>query len=358
MLMPEPIRVPPQLPRKLPAPIAFVGEAPSTEELEELQPLVGPSGRLFNAMLRTAGLDREDYLVTNVFDEKLPNNNVAAWTAPMVDARAGGFADLPPLGSRGFLRPDRRHHLSRLRDELVAAAPRVIVPLGGTALWAFTGSDQITAARGAVAAAKFILPGAKLLPTFHPMAVQHQWKFFAVVVGDFIKAQREAERGPEVILPKRELTLEPTLADIRAYLPRLLASDLLSVDIETGWGQITNIGFAPDAEHSLNVPFLDRRVPNRSYWKSVEEEVAAWDLVREILASPTPKVGQNAGAFDAYVLLRLMRMPVRNLRQDTRLLHHALNPELPKSLAFMGNSYASQGEWKSWGKRQKEKRDD
>lgn len=352
------IHVPPQLPSRDPPLIAFVGEAPSDEELEHGKPLVGPSGRIFNAMLRTAQLDRAEFLITNVFDEKLPDNDVANWCVPLSDARKLGITDIPPIGSAGFLSLDHRHHLVRLQQELERWRPSVIVPLGGTALWALTGHTGISALRGGVTAASRLVPGVKLLPTYHPMFVMHQWKMYTVVVGDFLKAIREAKRGRDIIYPKRKLILEPDFSDMETILPSLLLSDLLSVDIETGWGQITCIGFAPNSETAICIPFLDKRVPSRSYWEYPHQEREAWDYVRGILEDGrVPKLGQNYGGYDAFWLLKKRGIGTRNFREDTRLMHHALYPELPKDLGFLGASYTDQGPWKHWSKKG-EKRDD
>lgn len=337
--------------------IAFVAEAPSWEELDKGHPLVGPSGRIFNAALRTAGLERSEFLITSVFNEKLPDNDVANWCVSLADAKLAGVpTDLPPIGSAGFIRPEHRYHLQRLKEELDEWQPTVVVPLGGTALWAFTGQTSITSLRGSVTAAVYLVPGKKLVPTLHPAYVMRQWKLFAVLVGDIIRANSEALRGPTIVFPKRELLLDPTIEDVRAYLPRLLQSDLLSVDIETGWGQITSIGFAPDVEHAICIPFIDKRTPDRNYWRTAADELEAWKLVREALASPVPKLGQNFATYDAFWLLEAEHVATRNLLHDTRLLHHALYPELPKGLEFMGNSYATQGAWKGWA-RADEKRD-
>lgn len=352
------IHIPAQYPQVTPTKIAFVGEAPSDEEIERGIPLVGPSGRVFNAMLRTANMDRADYMVTNVFDTKIPDNDVKNWCIPSKEAKELGVT-LPPIGSAGYLHPDLHWHLDRLREELLDVRPTVVVPLGATALWAFTGDASISSNRGSITAAKYILPGVKLVPTFHPAHVIHMWKFFTIVVADFIKAKAEAERGPEIILPFKELLVEPTLDDIREYVPRLLASDLLSVDIETGWGQITCIGFAPDKEHAICIPFVDVFAKNRSYWPTVEDEVEAWGFVKSVVESGVPMLGQNFAGYDAYWLFKRMGIEPRNLQHDTRLMHHALYPELPKDLEFMGASYTQQGAWKNWGHRQSvEKRDD
>lgn len=333
-------RVSPQLPSITPTKIAFVGEAPASEEMDEGKPLIGPSGRVFNALLRTANLKREEYLITNMFDTEVPNDEaLERWKAggPEVDAQA-----------------------ARLMAELEAAQPTVVVPLGTPAFFAFTGNrGGIVQNRGAITAASLIRPGQKLVPTYHPAFVLRQWQMFPIVVGDLIRAAAQAELGPKIILPYRELTLEPTLQDIRDYIPRLLSSELLSVDIETTAGQITDIGFAPDKDHAINIPFWDARNANRSYWATAEEEVEAWNLVEHVLGSPVPKLGQNYGAYDAYWLLDKYGIRTMNLRHDTRLLHHALYAELPKSLAFMGANYTEQGPWKQWGHMaSKEKRDD
>ena len=177
-------------------------------------------------------------------------------------------------------------------------------------------------------------------------------------LSDCIPRHRRYALFPNVLHPKRELLLEPTLEDLYAYEPRLVASDLLSVDIETAFGQITTVGFAPDAEHALCIPFLDRRVPSRNYWKTAQEEMAARLFVKRILEGPTPKLGQSFGNYDSFWFLRKWHIAPRNYREDTKLIHHALYPELPKSLEFMGASYGTQGSWKHWGRKQKVKKDD
>lgn len=353
------IHVPPQWPEERPCRLAFVGEAPSDEELDKGQPLVGPSGRIFNALLRTAGVDRRACFVGNVFDEMLPGNDIGAWLMPLPNAREIGWAGTPPpVGKQGVLRPEHGWHLERLAKELEKVNPTVVVPLGGTALWAFTGNDRIGECRGAVMEATFVRPGAKLVPTFHPAHVMREWKFYTVVAGDIIKAVGEAERGPQVVLPNVRAVLEPTLADLAAWDGKMMGADLLSVDIETGWGFITCVGFAPSAEEALVVPFVDLRKPSRCYWPTLDAEMAAMGYVKRWMESPAPKLGQNFAAYDAYWFLDRWGIRPVNLREDTRILHHSLYPELPKSLAFMGASYTDQGPWKLMRAGKGEKKED
>lgn len=362
--MSEIIHVPPQLPRSSPCRIAFVGEAPSTEELEKGKPLVGPAGRIFNALLRTADLDREEYYVGNVFDHKIPKNSLpdSGWCVGRQEAEAGGYYDpqfvIPYIG---VLRPEFRGNLDRLARSLNSVKPHVIVPLGSTALWAFTGDTDVGTFRGGTSLAQRVCPGTKILPTFHPAHVMRQWKMFSVVVGDFIKAAAQGEY-PEYRPPQKDLWIEPTFEEAMFWLEDVcMKSDLLSVDIETGWGQITCIGFAPNPREAMCIPFVDLRRADKSYWDG-PHELMVWQAVQKLLESDVPKLGQNFAAYDAYWLLDKYGIRVMNLREDTRLLHHALYPELPKSLAFMAGSYTEQGPWKhmgaSYGKFREKKRDD
>lgn len=359
------------------AAIAFVGEAPSDEELLDGFPLVGPSGRVFDQLLRTANMVRTDnipgvfepevkrkglrpmlwarskYLITNVFDQQIPENDIKNWCQA---ERPEG--DPPPrIDKAGWLRPEFWAHLERLRSEIALAKPTLIVPLGGTALWAFTGNNQILASRGAVGKASLLSVGTKLLPMLHPAHVTHDWKMFVPTTGDLIKANYEAG-FPQVRTTDREIWVEPTLADLEYFEKKYMANpSLISTDIETAGGQITCIGFSPNEHQAIVVPFVDYRKANRSYWESPQQEVSAWAWVQKICENSAPKLLQN-GMYDIYWLWRYAGIKVRNYLHDTRLMHHALFPELPKSLAFMGACYANEGSWKLMRQRRSDKRDE
>lgn len=331
-----PVTVHAEFPAGDKARIAFVGEAPSDEEIVSGRPFTGPSGRVFNQMLRSAGLDRAQYLVTNLYDQQPEDNNVALFRADK-----SRTADA----------------LARLKAEIEKASPNVIVPLGATALWAFTGYSSIAPFRGAQTRATAVVPGAKLIPTFHPAMVLRQWKYLPVVVGDFIKAERLAKTA-RLTYPSKSILVQPLEEEVRDYLARAVDAPLLSVDIETGWGQITSVQFSPfPYDHGLSVPFWDFRKPSRSYWGSAETEVRVWKDIARALAHPVPKLGQNF-TYDVYWLLWKMGFRIENVQEDTRLLHKALFPELPADLAFLGATYTDLGAWKHYGGRYSEDKRD
>lgn len=352
--------------------ILFVAEAPADEETVKGWPLVGTAGLLFNQALRAARLTEpgdppRDFLIdqrgetrrvmwerrahsfTHVFNEQLPRNEVRYWCAPSQEAKTWEGYDLPRIEGAGYLRPEYLHHLERLQKEIEICQPTLIVPLGGTALWALTGSAGLDAYRGAVGVTSQLVPGIKILPTFAPRTVQQMYKYLMVLIADLTKAAREAT-FPEIRIPQKEIWLDPTLEDLAEFRGRYIRPDQgpLSVDIETGGGQISCLSLSPTAAQSLIVPFVDYRKPDRSYWPTERLEVQAWQFVGEVLADPEiEKLFQNGGAYDIFWFLERMGIVVRNYRHDLRLVHKTLYPELPASLAFMGATWLNTIAWKA-----------
>ena len=122
-----------------------------------------------------------------------------------------------------------------------------------------------------------------------------------------------------------------------------------------------HVGLAWDVENAVVVPFVDRREVDHNYWETAAKEQAVWLWLKGVLESNTPKLGQSFGGYDALWLLAKAGIKVRNLLHDTRLLHHALYPELEKSLQFLAAAYTQQGPWKAMGYhggRNVEKQDD
>ena len=144
--------------------IAYVAEAPGKTEVEKGEVLVGLSGTEFRRMLRDVGQVPSESLLTNVFNFQLPGNNVRAI--------CGKKKDMPkdyehgPVESGAYVHPQFLYSQDRLRAELELVKPKVIVPMGNTALWAVCGVTGITKYRGYILESTLI-PGTKVIPTFH-----------------------------------------------------------------------------------------------------------------------------------------------------------------------------------------------
>lgn len=332
--------VPPESPSRPFCRLAIVAESATPDDVDKMRPFSGSAGSLLNAILRSAGVDRSECLLLHLYP------HVLASVTLQEERRKRGPAEW-----------DAYHAacLARLWEAIDAHAPPVIVPLSQATFQALGGVGALSVSRGCPVQAppRDGKPPYKLLPTYSPQFVQAQWKMFQVVIGDFVKAASEAARGRTLILPTRRLRISPTIEEVEAFLgpggPARTCS-LLSCDIETGWGMIRGISFAPSEEDALYVPFMTFSTVSRSYWPTPALEKRAWLAVKGALESDVPKLGQNFAGYDMPWLLRKANIRVRNVRHDLRLLHAALHPELPKSLAFMASAYSRQGSWKGWAK--------
>jgi uracil-DNA glycosylase len=327
--------------KAIPMKIAIVGEAWGRDEEAQRAPFVGISGYHLTKMLDDAGIHRADCFLTNTFNLHPPGNKLEHFCGPK-ETRLAGW---PSLIKGKYVREEFRPELDRLSDELCEVNPNLIIACGNTPLWALTGSTGISKVRGTVMESTRCVAGFKLLPVYHPAAVMRDWALRPVTVLDLHKARAESA-FPEIRRPAREIWIEPTLEDLDVFYTRYIEPcKRLSVDIETAGNAITCLGFATSPALALVVPFVDNRRAYRSYWPSLSDELCAWRFVRRALSHPCGKIMQN-GLYDISFLWRSYKLRVRNPLHDTLLLHHALQPESPKSLAFLGSVYTNESSWK------------
>ena len=321
--------------------IAIVGEAWGIDEARSRTPFIGAMSRELTPMLAEAGIHRADCLLTNVFNIRY-DGKPEIFCGPKADALNG----YGPLVASKYCREEFRPELDRLAAEILEANPNVIIPMGNTPLWALTGKTGISKQRGTTSLSTHTVSGFKILPTYHPAAIIHQWELRPVTVLDLMKAARES-KFPEVRRPKVTVCVPETVEDIHEFIENNIRNgNILSVDIETAGEHITCIGFAPSTGCSLVIPFYDGRAKGRSYWKSQEDEMEAWTAVRHILGDASiPKLFQN-GLYDISFLWRAYGIRVMGAEHDTMLLHHALQPESLKGLGFLGSIYTDHGAWK------------
>ena len=341
---------------KRPGGILFVGGAPSEEDALKGYPFVGSDGFILSRALRAANMVEPS--VANLPRDFEPH--LRGETRRLLwERRAHSFTTVfgSPVKDIEKLKEIPAELAEQLAATVAAVKPNLIVPLGATALLAFTGETTIEAYRGAVGSATLVAPGIKMLPSYAPGVINQRYKFLTVLIGDFLKAKAEA-KFPEIRPQEIELWLQPTLEDLDVFYTRHIAgADLLSVDIETGGGQISCVGIGTSPTVGIVLPFVDYGQANRSYWADAGSELKAWRWLAKVLDTPTPKLMQNGGAFDVFWFLDRAGLPVRNYRHDLRLVHHVLFPELPKSLAFMGATYTNLPSWKAGVRHDESKRD-
>ena len=298
-------------------------------------------------MLRQGGVDPATCYIGNVFRQRPLANDISKFFLKKLEAKrvskeTGWKPRYDPYGTIGVVRPELEEELDRLRRELVILAPNVVLAFGNTALWALTGYDKITQHRGTTVESKLI-PGLKVVPTYHPAAVLRKWDHLPFVVADIKKASAESPTK-DIVRPSRKIMVEPSADEVVLFLGAISRNITgpVSVDIETAWEQVTCIGFAPTSDLCMVVPFVEAGC--RSYW-SYEDELKVWGAVQDFLQDNSiPKLFQN-GSYDIQ-FLRKHNISVRGEIEDTMLMHHALQPELPKGLGDLASLYTSERAWK------------
>ena len=320
---------------------------------------VGWMSRFLNEMLEDAGIARAECLLTNVFNIRY-DGKTEIFCGPKESAITGygpltkGYVQVEiqrPIGidengETTYRSYNLIEELNRLIEELLEADPNIIIAMGNAALWAFSGHAAISKHRGTTFISTHTVTGYKVLGTFHPAAVAHQYSLRPTVVMDLMKAARESS-FPEIRRPSVSVHIPETIEDLYDFSRlHILGCQTLAVDIETVGQQITCIGFAPSIDHALVVPIFDRRRKGRSYWPDQQSERQAWGFIRELLLDRAiSKTFQN-GMYDIAFLWRSYGLKVFGCEHDTMLLSHALQPESLKGLGYLGSIFTDHGSWK------------
>lgn len=138
------------------AKIMFVGEGPGYHEDKLGRPFVGRAGNLLDRLLLKNGLRREEVFITNVVKHRPPENR-----APMKD--------------------EVRSCLPYLLQQIRIINPKVIVPLGLSALGVFIKDKSISELHGH----PLKIGNRIILPLFHPAAALRSGSVLKILEKDF-----------------------------------------------------------------------------------------------------------------------------------------------------------------------------
>lgn len=315
------------------AKLMIVGEAPSYAETAAGKAFVGPSGKELDRILYDCSMNRSNFWVTNVCKYEVPPN-VGKKKIPFhVRAKNHGI--------------DLDVQIAELREEINAIKPNCILALGGSALWALTGKNKIGSYRGSILHGM----GTKVVPTYHPAHLLHsaaggEFKGYwnrQVMIFDFKRAYAQSQFS-ELILPHRTLEICRTSHQLAEFRARYKDKIRMAVDIEANGTCIpVCIGLAFNKQHGMTVPLWNEggisEIPT-------SDLIQIWLILSEMLWEKEI-IGQNFN-YDRDKIKRL-GFVIRKLASDTMLKAHAINPELPKGLAFNTSIYTEEPFYKDDG---------
>lgn len=330
--------------------IVVVTEFPGKTDLVTGRLLSGESGRIFWELVDEVGISREDILVLPVISSRPGSGKIEEFCLNKKEADAEslnfGFSKYPRafIKAGKYLHPRFLKDIELLLESIKDASPNLVICLGSLATWALLDTAKLTALRG-TATESSLIPGQKVIPTYHPVTIMRDWEQRVIAGADLMKAKREAE-FPEVIRPKRRVYVPETKEDVDTIKNLLKAERRLTLDIETKKGQVTCVGFAKSPAEAYVFPITDELKPGNNYWPDPLLEVHTILAIKELCEdSSIEKVLQN-GVYDIQYLWRVLRIKTLGFRDDTMIMHHVLYSELPKSLGFMGSIYTNEASWK------------
>lgn len=190
----------------------------------------------------------------------------------------------------------------------------------------------------------------KCIPSFSPEQIRKSPELGLYLELALIRAREEGSTRTFNRKPARFL-LNPRIEDTFKVLDSLRGEDVLSIDIETGRGQINTVGFAWSASDAIAINVLPESYGSANYYR-------LWESIRVLLEGGARKIYQNA----LYEIMCFSRYGIRtDVWHDTMLAQKFLWPELDKGLDNVGRLYTREPYWKDDGKvgaaEKKEKKD-
>lgn len=298
------------------------------------------NGRLFHesreldSCLKEAGINKLDCWLTSVSKYFVPPNIGKKRTSFLDRAKEAGI--------------DIDKQLAELQIELNTINPNCILALGKNVLWALKGKYNITQFRGSILSSF----GRKFVPTYNPLGLslskEVETEFIGywnkqIIIFDMRRALYQSQ-FKELRLPNRTLSVAKNSFELSNFYDRYAAQSKLSVDIEAGGHCVPIcIGLAFNKSHGLTVPLW-----NTDGISSIPDNdlVNIWKILSNILMNHDI-IGQNFN-YDRDKIKRLGFI-IKKLHSDTMMKSFAINPELPKGLAFNTSIYTEEPFYKDEG---------
>lgn len=296
----------------LKAEILIIGESPGDTEEALNEPFVGPSGELLWNTLSSVGITRSQCRVHNLCNYK-PTGNKFEYCEGTEELKEG---------------------LSEITDFILNNKElKLVILLGEKPLEFQLGNYGINRWRGSAVTQNGII----YLPTFHPAYVLRSGSDFPLFAFDLGKIPRLLKEGTKKY--EFEKIIDPRGMELIEATNEILQWPEFTVDIES----------VRDSTHILCIGFAYKNkaicVVNHDGF-GIDTEFA--NSVGRILGSESDKIFHNA-IFDCE-MLRLNGLEVRNLKWDTQVAQHILEPELSRSLAFLTSTYTDLPYFKDMGR--------
>jgi DNA polymerase len=317
--------------------LMIIGEAPGKYENESGIPFVGPTGKMLDDFLRSAGISRNECYITNVVKYQPPFNN---------------------LKKLHLINVDLNESIKSLWEtEIRVFHPNCILAVGDTALQATTGLSGIINYRGSILTANDGIT--KVVPTIHPAAIFSHYQqdgemkggldyvWTKLIQADIIRAIAESNTA-SIDLPSRDLAVCHNSLDLFRFIRQYEKLPKAACDIESINCIPVCIGFAFNGHHAISIPLLKSIGKFDLTDMSDRELNECWRLIQNIFDTKQ-LIGHNF-KYDEFKL-RLAGFRNIQLLSDTLIKLRVIFPELPeKKLSTAASLWTREPYYKDEGK--------
>jgi uracil-DNA glycosylase family 4 len=332
--------------------VMFVSESPSSWSTNNHQVFYGRGGRI----IRQAWKELTE--LDNRTGGSLGMRRLRKWDTYAVQCQVEEGRDQTAKINKSTL--DRCSHY--LRAAIAHKKPKIIVPLGATAMRALGyKTEKFGEARGRVLRHEIDGQEVLILPTFGSKQLLVKTGLYPLFYNDLIKAVKIASgveaAAAQITLEElsRDYVMPKTVAEVKDLCDHIIeyvipgapsaSKCALAVDTETNTlnphridAKVLCVSFAWDSGRATAIPLWHPMAP----W-SPEELTEVVGHVQRVLECPKPKVFHNGG-FDLRMLELRHGLRVANVAWDTLLGEHLLREDMSGaySLKVLGRSYFPQ----------------
>lgn len=314
------------------AKLMILGECPTPKDTTAGKPFT--DSRELGQVLSDAGIRKENCWLTTVSKYHVEPNYPGKKIPFAVRAKQQGI--------------NIEQELFDLQQEINGVKPNCILAVGKSSLWALSGKTDIESYRGSILHGM----GTKYVPSFNPahlswQATDVEFKGYwnrQLMIFDFKRALAQSAFS-DYILPSRTIEICRNSAQLAEFRARYKGKKIrMAADIEAnGTCMPVCIGLAFTKYHAMVVPLWNAdglsTIP-------AADMAQIWIILAEMLWE-NEIVGQNFN-YDRDKILRL-GFAIRKLASDVMLKAFAINPELPKGLAFNTSIFTEEPFYKNEG---------
>lgn len=309
------------------AAILVLGDCPTDSDEKSGRPFMGQTGTVLDSLMREAGISRAEVMLTTIARDKPPGGRVEFFF------NDDKFAQPKPYWEQS---------VQQTKELIERVRPNIIIALGPIAMFYLTGFRGINDFRGYIVDCSLV-PGTKVLTTYHPKTVNLDWNQAFTVVMDFRKAIRNSH-SPYFPADNREMICNPGLSEFKDYCNFLVTEhkEPVVLDIENRQPEthIHIVGFADSANRGMSMSLLNGNQPKFS----LQQELEFWESVARVCAN-CELIMQN-GNHDRAVLWLNTKIACLKYNYDVMLAAHAVWPEAPRSLGYLASVCLNVPPWK------------